>query len=126
MIRGIGVDAVSISEIERLKEGPDNFYAYTFSPRELQYASQRNTAQTLAGCFAAKEAVFKAVAYLMPNKTFDFRVIELLHNPDGSPYIFLNEETQELLRVVEVDRLFVSITNEEDLVIAFVVAEHNC
>jgi phosphopantetheine--protein transferase-like protein len=123
VIRGIGIDAVSISEMQRLKEGPDNFYAYTFSARELKQAESGNTAQKLAGCFAAKEATFKAIARLLPKKTFDLRDIELLRDVDGSPHIALNDKTLTLIKTAQVDNVFVSITNENDLAIAFVVAE---
>lgn len=125
MIRGIGVDAVNISEMQRLQDGPDNFYAYTFSARELKQAESGNTAQKLAGCFAAKEATFKAIARLLPEKTFDLRIIELLRNSDGSPYVALNSQTQALLKTAQVDNIYVSITNENDMAIAFVVAEQS-
>lgn len=122
MIYGVGVDAVTISELGRLLEGPDNFAAYTFTERERAQAAGQ-PAQKLAGCFAAKEAAFKALARLIPDKTFDFRIIELLHNEDGSPYIAMNDATVEVLEAAGVERLHVSITDERDLAMAFVIAE---
>lgn len=122
MIRGIGVDAVTISELKRLLEGPDNFAAYAFTERERAQATAQ-PAQKLAGCFAAKEAAFKAVAHLTPDKTFDFRDIELLRGEDGCPYFALNEPTAAVLKAAGVDTLHVSLTNEQDTALAFVVAE---
>ena len=124
MIRGIGVDAVTISELERLLQGPDNFASYAFTVRERAQAVAQ-PAQKLAGCFAAKEATFKAVAHLTSGKTFDFRDIELLRDKDGCPYIALNEATATVLKAAKVDALHVSLTNEQDMALAFVVAESN-
>ncbi|MEC4185250.1 holo-ACP synthase [Adlercreutzia sp. R21] len=122
MICGIGVDAVTISELKRLLEGPDDFASYTFSERERSQATMQ-TAQKLAGCFAAKEAVFKAVAHLIPDKTFDFRFVELLRDKDGSPFIASNEVMADVLESAGVNALHVSLTSEQDMVLAFVVAE---
>lgn len=127
MIRGIGVDAVTVSELERLLEGPDNFASYAFTEQERNQAQAARTlmAQKLAGCFAAKEAAFKAIGHLAPHHPFDYRAIELLRDESGRPFISLNETTVDLLRTAGVDSLHVSLTNEQDLVLAFVVAEAN-
>ncbi|WP_172135391.1 4'-phosphopantetheinyl transferase superfamily protein [Adlercreutzia sp. ZJ473] len=123
MIRGIGIDAVTISEFERLLEGPDNFAGYTFTERELSQSEGGQRSQKLAGCFAAKEAAFKAIAPLLPERTFDFRLIELLRNEDGSPTIARNDKTLALLEDAAITNLHVSLTNEGDLAMAFVIAE---
>ncbi|MBQ9057913.1 MAG: holo-ACP synthase [Atopobiaceae bacterium] len=82
-------------------------------------------AQYYADRFAAKEAVFKAVAPLVPEKTFDLRMVESLHRDDGSPYIHVTPELEEVLRRAQVTKLHLSITNECDLATAFVVATND-
>jgi holo-[acyl-carrier protein] synthase len=125
MIIEIGVDAASISEIERLmqEEGENSsFVRHTFSQRERQEAHGR-LAEYYAARYAVKEAVFKAAAPVCPEKGFDFRGIESSHHEDCSPYVVENEMTRELMRRSGITRFLVSVTTEGDLAIAFVVAE---
>lgn len=91
MIQGIGVDLTEIKEIKRLAEETGGvFTARTFTQREQEGAAQAaDRWEYLAGRYAAKEAVFKALAHLTPEKTFDFRKIETCSSEDGSPYVVL-------------------------------------
>lgn len=121
---GIGVDAVTISEIERLDREADGFTQRTFSQREQEESEQRGAARAsyLAGRFAAKEAVFKALAHLTPEKTFDLRIVETLAAPDGSPQIQMTPALSHVCEKAGVDHILVSLTNEGDLAIAFAAA----
>lgn len=121
---GIGVDAVTISEIERLDREADGFTRRTFSQREQEESEQRGAARAsyLAGRFAAKEAVFKALAHLTPEKTFDLRIVETLAAPDGSPQIQMTPALSHVCEKAGVDHILVSLTNEGDLAIAFAAA----
>lgn len=125
MIRGIGVDTVSISAfselMERMTEGA---LARMFTKGELTASRSKSyPASYLAARFAVKEATFKAVAPNLREKSFDYRRIETRNNRDGSPYIQENEFFRPLLKQAGIKRLFVSITTENDLATAFVVAE---
>ena len=123
---GIGVDAVTISEIDRLDREADGFTERTFTERERAEAAARGDgrarASYLAGRFAAKEAVFKALAHLTPEGTFDLRVVETLAAPDGSPQVQMTPDLQRLCANAGVERILLSITNEGDLAIAFALA----
>ncbi len=131
MVKGIGIDMASISEIDRLAGGiagktaseQDAFVRRTFTPAELAAALERhNPAEYLAGRFAAKEAVFKAVAPLT-EEGFEMRRVETLTRPDGSPYVNVGPELQTALDEAGVSELLVSITNEDDYAIAMVLAQ---
>lgn len=131
MVKGIGIDMASISEIDRLAGGiagktaseQDAFVRRTFTPAELAAALERhNPAEYLAGRFAAKEAVFKAVAPLT-EEGFEMRRVETLTRPDGSPYVNVGPELQTALDEAGVSELLVSITNEDDYAIAIVLAQ---
>ena len=79
MIRGIGVDTVSISALSelmgRMTEGA---LARMFTKVELTASrSKTNPAVYLATRFAVKEAAFKAVAPHLKEKSFDYRRIEI-------------------------------------------------
>lgn len=125
MIRGIGIDMASISEMaavsKRLTEGA---LSRMFTANELAvYRNASNPFEYLATRFAVKEAVFKAVAHLLDAKHFDLRRVETLNHDDGSPYININGYLHDVLNRSGVSSLFVSITTEGNLVTAFVIAE---
>lgn len=121
---GVGVDFVEIGEIKALDERTQGaFVQRTFTPREQAEAESSPDPWTyLAGRFAAKEAVFKALAPLTPGKTFDFRVVETLRMPDGSPQVTQEGELKGIMRSAMVEKLLVSISNEAGFALAFAVA----
>lgn len=127
MIRGIGVDTVSICEVARYLADERlavPFLARTFTKAETAAADGRaNQAEYYAARFAVKEAVFKAVGHLTEERFFDFRMVETLNTPDGCPYVNVTEKLAPILKAAKVDLLHVSITTEDDYATAFVVAE---
>ena len=124
MIKGIGIDMVQISRTRHLLEISDSFLSQTFTAAE-QEAGKRCTDQAgfFSARFAAKEAVFKAVAPLLPEKTFDLRIVETLNHEDGSPYIKVSQSLEQILIKAGVDTVHISITDEGDYAVAFVIAE---
>ena len=128
IISGVGVDIVSISEIAELDRRTQGaFTDQTFSPMEKAEAESSPDRYTyLAGRFAVKEAVFKAVAHLTPEKTFDFRIVETKRNADGSPEIVITESLAAVLKSAAVTKLLVSITNQGDMALSHVTAVSVC
>lgn len=132
MICGVGIDMVSIDEIEELCEGLDGsddplsdpFVTYTFTEREIESVRGYSRAyEALAGLFAVKEAAFKAVAHLLPEGFYEMRIVETLHRRDGYPYVNITDELQEVLDRAGVTELLVSITNEGNYATAIVIAQ---
>jgi holo-[acyl-carrier protein] synthase len=125
MIRGIGVDTVNILEIDdMLRRITEGAIGKIFTAEEL--ASSRrayNASEYLATRFAAKEAVFKAVAPLLEKGHFDLRIVETLNHDDGSPYVNFNNGLTDILKRAGVGNILISITTEGNLATAFVVAE---
>lgn len=127
MIIGIGVDLVDIPEIKRLLQEPSAAFARrTFTERERAQAGWTAPdavtdacASKLAGTFAAKEAVFKAI----PGQSFDLRIVEALRAETGAPYIETAGPLAPVLQAAGVTRLHLSITNEAGLAVAMVIAE---
>lgn len=84
MIKGTGVD---ITEVKRLRQAVEKwgelFLNRIFTEKELKNAKTRGSLyQHLAGRFAAKEAVFKALG----NNGLSFKDIEVLNDREGKPY----------------------------------------
>ena len=83
MIIGTGVD---ITEVRRLRQAVDKwgdaFLTRVFTPKELANARTRvSFYQHLAGRFAAKEAVFKALG----DRELSWQDVEIINDEDGKP-----------------------------------------
>ena len=128
MVRGIGVDMVDIRRIEAMmgKDPQPAFLRRAFTAAELEQAPPESRphirAEYLAARFAAKEAVFKAVAHLIPGRTFDFRIVETLYGENHCPFVHITGDLLPVLREADVDTLHLSLTTEGDYAAAFVVA----
>lgn len=124
---GIGVDLVDISQMAALDQRTGGAFSqrtFTDAERELAFGSA-DPMSFLAGRFAVKEAVFKALAPLTAQKAFDFRCVETLRASDGSPRIQYGPKLLEIMHTAHVRELLVSISNESGFAIAFVVALTN-
>lgn len=126
VIVGIGVDSVSISRMEdavaRMSSGA---LARMFTPAELAASRNRENgaAEYLATRFAAKEAVFKALAHHANGCEFDLRRIETLNHEDGCPFVNVDDYLAPILKAAGVSQVHISITTEGDFATAFAVAE---
>jgi holo-[acyl-carrier protein] synthase len=86
-IIGTGVD---ITEVRRLQKASQkwgsDFLERIFTPAELENAKTRASLyQHLAGRFAAKEAVFKALG----DKELGWKDVQILNDKQGRPYCMI-------------------------------------
>lgn len=124
MIVGVGTD---ILKTERMRALIDDFgevfLAKTFTLAEREAAASRPD-PLLYFCtrFAAKEAVFKALA--PPGDSgCDPREVEILNDRIGFPRASLRGRLEQLAVAKGVSAIRVSVSDEEDYVVAFAVAE---
>ncbi len=118
MIRGIGTDIVEISRIEKSIENP-RFLEKHFTKAENEYFfSKKRIAESVAACFAAKEAFFKAVGTGFSD--IKIRDIEILHNELGAPYIVLYNKAKEILGK---GKVYVSLSHSQQYATAVVIVE---
>ena len=84
MLIGLGLDICEISRMEKNLRN-DRFLIRYFTPEEIAYVRSKgaSSAQTLAGLFAAREALGKALG---SGIDFDLSEAEILHDPKGRPY----------------------------------------
>ena len=79
----IGIDIASIERFKKIGEEDFASWRRTFSESEWQYSfSRANPAECLAGIFAAKEAIMKALGGEFVGR---FDLIEITHLSDGMP-----------------------------------------
>ena len=89
----IGVDVVEIARIARARSRwGRSFDERFFTPVEIAYAAAgADPDRRFAGLFAAKEAVYKALA-LTWDRPFSWRWIEISHAQSGAPLVRLAPE----------------------------------
>jgi holo-[acyl-carrier protein] synthase len=125
MIVGHGIDLCGVARIRRMLESHgDHFLDRTFTAAEVEYARRRKKGfeETLAGRFAAKEAVMKALGTGW-REGVEFNGIEVLNEPSGKPYVVLHGTTAAKSASLGITAWHISITHTEDLAIASAVAE---
>ena len=95
MIIGTGVDIVRIDRFESMQEKA-RFMKRVFSVSEREYLTNKG-AQSMAGLFAAKEAISKALGTGFSG--FFPCDIEILHDKNGKPFVMLHGKAQEIANV---------------------------
>ena len=120
-ILGIGIDIVEIKRIEDALNKNKRFLDKLFTKEEIKYFESRNfKIETIAGNFAAKEAISKAMGTGIRN--FNFTDIEVLRNELGKPIVEISNKVKELIKVD--NYIFnISISHNRTCAIAFVVLE---
>ena len=110
-IRGIGIDLCDIARMQRLLD-ENRPLRRMFTPEEEDYIRSRgaSAAQTMAGLFAAKEAVLKALG---TGLTIPMTDVVILHTALGQPQVSLTGKAAEMG-----GRALVTITHEGDMAAA--------
>jgi len=126
MIFGIGTDIVEYARIEKMfaRYGA-RFAGRVLSERELpEYQNVANPSRLLAKRFAAKEAFAKAVGSGLRDPV-SLRRISIAHDGLGKPVMQFDETLRTHLAQLGVSGHHLSISDERDMIVAFVVLETN-
>ncbi|HEY5487860.1 MAG TPA: holo-ACP synthase [Candidatus Limnocylindrales bacterium] len=111
----LGIDIIRISRIaETMDRFGDRFARRVLTPAEEAYV--RNRPQTLAGRWAAKEAVSKVLG--LGVRGIGWRDIEVERLPTGAPAIRLHGRAARRAEQLEMGRIAVSISHEADYAVA--------
>ena len=124
MIAGIGVDIVDIARIQGLLDRyGERFLTRVYTEAETAYAmSGANKAERLAGRFAVKEAVMKALG---TGKSLGilWRDVETVRGRLGKPEVHLHGQAVTRAKSRGGDAVHVSITPDGGKAVAFVILE---
>ena len=113
-IRGIGLDLCDIARMQRLlDEGRSLRRLFTEEEQTYIHSKGATAAQTMAGLFAAKEAVLKALGAGLSIPMTD---IVITHTPLGQPVAELHGEAAALG-----GHMLLSITHEAGMAAAMAV-----
>lgn len=98
MIEDLGIDLIEIGRIKKARERwGKRFLQRVYTPRELEYClRKRYSENSLAGRFAAKEAVMKALGTGL-SIGVSWKEIEILNNRRGKPEVLVYGKTKEIL-----------------------------
>lgn len=118
MCKGLGLDLCEIARMEKLLQD-DRFLHRYFTPDEIEYVRSRGVgaARSLAGLFAAREALGKALG---GGIDFDLKEAEIVHTESGAPRYRLSGALQS--RVGD-DLLFLSISHDGGVAAAVCLIE---
>ena len=123
MILGLGLDLYDVRRMEReLRKQDPAFVRALFGPAEIDDGSRsREPARHYAACFAAKEAVFKALAIDAGGPRW--RDMEVRHGTDGRFRVTLHGLTRQVAERLGVRRILVSVAHARDVALASVILE---
>ena len=120
MIIGIGTDIIEINRIERAINSNKNFIKKVFTKKEIEMFNKRNMrSEVIAGNFAAKEAISKALGTGI--KGFSLVDIEILRDEFGKPIAHLSNAIEKIIN--KEYRLNISISHNKTSAIAFAILE---
>jgi holo-[acyl-carrier protein] synthase len=124
MIIGIGVDIVEIRRIKEAVARNDSFIEKLFSKEEIEYFQSRNMRpEYIAGRFAAKEAVSKALGTGF--RGFGMKDIVIDRTTLGKPIVVLKGKAKLLAQKSGSCSFHLSISHSQDNAIAYVIMEKN-
>ena len=111
----LGIDIIRVSRIEAaLARFGDRFCQRILTPAEAHYVRRR--AESLAGRWAAKEAVSKVLG--LGVRGIGWREIEIVRLPTGQPSVVLHDRALRRAEQMEMGRIAVSISHESEYAIA--------
>jgi holo-[acyl-carrier protein] synthase len=123
MIIGVGVDIVEIRRIKEAIERNDNFIEKLFDKEEIEYLKSRGMRpEYVAGRFAAKEAVSKALGTGF--RGFSFKDIAIDRTTLGKPIVVLKGNAKLTAQKNGSYTIHLSISHGQDNAIAYAVLEN--
>jgi len=119
MILRTGIDTIEISRLETIRPAiRKRFIARVYTPTEITQARDRN--ELLAGIFAAKEAVSKALGTGIGH--VGWQDIEILHLNTGQPIVKLSGNAKTSADDLGLVEWSVSISHDRSKAVAVAVA----
>ena len=121
MIIGIGTDILEIERIETAVKRTQNLMNNMFTENAIKIFESRGfRSEVIAGNFAAKEAVSKAVGTGF--RDFGVKDIEILRDELGKPIVNLSSKVYKVIKRNDVS-IHVSISHNRTNAIAYAVME---
>ena len=120
MIIGTGVDLIEISRISKAVAN-EQFQKRVYT--EFELGESKMLSHRLAGYFAAKEALLKAMGTGLSG--FSWQEIEIRHDTQGAPYFKVYDKVADYLQAKNVVNMHLSISHCREYAVAQVILEAN-
>ncbi|HAW50024.1 TPA: holo-[acyl-carrier-protein] synthase [bacterium] len=118
-MKGIGTDIVDVERIKKShKRWGEKFLKRLFTENELSYCSGKYP--QLAGRFAAKEAVMKALGVGFPSILFSD--IEIVSDGNSPPSVNLLNRAKKIQEEKDISSVFISLSHIDDKACGFAIA----
>jgi phosphopantetheine--protein transferase-like protein len=123
----IGVDVVSIKRIVAANKN-DRLIQEILSNKEIEYLNSKSKEikngnlcsaynSTLAGFWAAKEAVLKALEIGIKNG-IALKDVQILHKGNGAPMVQITSKNSKIEAMLAGKTIFISISHDAEIAIA--------
>ncbi len=124
MIHGVGTDIVEVERMaERLERMGERWASRILTDSEmLTYRSVKTQSHFLAKRYAAKEAAVKAMGVAFRDG-ISLRHLEVKNDDSGKPYLLFSGRALELKNALKIGDCHLSLSDEKEYAVAFVVAE---
>lgn len=117
MIGGLGTDIIEIHRVRQAVESNPRFLERIFTESERVYFLARNMRyESIAGTFAAKEAVAKALGTGIGK--VGFLDIEIVRDEKGKPIVVLSDSAREIWRTYPSMDFILSISHCKEYAVA--------
>jgi holo-[acyl-carrier protein] synthase len=121
VIAGVGVDIVDIARLKAALARTPGLAERLFTEAERSAVGERHApADSLAGCFAAKEALAKVLGAPAGLRWTD---AEVLRSGNGRPYLTVRGTVADAARAAGVGAWHLSLSHDGGFCVAMVVAE---
>jgi holo-[acyl-carrier protein] synthase len=118
---GVGIDLVEISRMEK-SVLVEKFVEQNFHQSEIEIYNRNKRAAFMAGRFAAKEALAKALGTGFTDG-MSLADIEITRTPSGAPAIRLHNSILEMAQKLGIRDWLVSISHTKEYATAIVIAK---
>jgi holo-[acyl-carrier protein] synthase len=120
MIVGIGVDLVDIARFERALRRTPKLKDRLFAESEQAAGGVALPLRSLAGRFAAKEALIKALG---DSAGVTWREMRVTADEFGNPSFDLADSTKRVAEAKGISMIHLSMSHDAGMAIAYVIAE---
>lgn len=121
MILGIGIDVIEVKRIAKAVEN-ERFLEKLYTAREIEFfQTRRGNLLSIAGNFAAKEAVAKALGTGFG--AVKWTEVEVLRNAKGGPYVLLHGRALEIFEQMGGRKIWISISHSKEYAVAQAIIE---
>ena len=123
-----GIDIIEVDRVRKnIEKYGEKFLNKVYTESEIEYCEGKKIQryESYAGRFAAKEAVFKAISWMLDGKfDVDWKDIEVINDKRGRPLVNINNNSK-ISNLEEIISIDISISHVKNMAVASVVIVTN-